>query len=315
MTLVEPAAASATTTMPSIFALTPMPTAQGQYAFSIELDAEEPYLDDHRPGGDPLFSTVMAIEAAVTAARHVVSAATQASVSRVSVYKPYILTGNRPHIVDLHVVRTDDVAVALHCALSSKQAGSSVPHLEATVTFDTPTVSAPMSTPAQIHPPPQGGSMVGGAQIYQLFFHGPSFQVIDAAQYRDGEMLCRLNRELPPGHRTPGNVSQMAPRLIEFALQSAGLLDIATHGHMNIPHAIGSIQRYVPIDVDAPATLFSRASYGSSEEPHINVEIVDVSGRVILRIEEYRTVALPFAICSDALAELRAQLRGSSGTS
>jgi hypothetical protein len=306
MSLAEPAAASTGAPMPGIFTLIPVSTADGHYTFSIELDAKEPYLDDHRPGGDPLFSTVMAIEAAVSGARHCVSSAAPASVTGVNVYKPYILTAKHRHAIDLHVVRTDDVAPAFRCSLSSTQGGGTVPHLDATVRFATTTA------PTVTRPLPEVGPVVDGAQVYQLFFHGPSFQVIGAARYHDGTMLCRLNRNLPTAHRAAGTVSQMAPRLIEFALQSAGLLEIATTGRMKIPHAIGSIERHLPIDVDSPGTLFARASYGSSDELHIDVEILDTSGRVALSVEEYRTVVLPFDVSAHGVTALRAQLRGAS---
>jgi hypothetical protein len=123
-------------------------------------------------------------------------------------------------------------------------------------------------------------------------------------------MLCRLRQKLPASHRVGATVSQTAPRLIEFALQSAGLLEVARNGRMKIPDSIGSIDRFVAIDVDEPMEIFAMASYGTANEAFINVDIVDASGRLILRVNEYRTVVLPFAVSAGAVAALHARFHG-----
>jgi hypothetical protein len=258
----------------------------------------------------------MAIEAAVAGAR-CFAADGKASVADVHVYKPYILAANRPHAIDLSVVRRKDDRDAFVCTLSSVQEGNPeaqrVTHLRADVRF------AAASDPATRPPPrpmsgqlrlPSVGPCVTSANIYELFFHGPSFQVIGEAQYWSGEMRCRLRQKLPASHRVGATVSQTAPRLIEFALQSAGLLEVARNRRMKIPDFIGSIDRFVAIDVDAPMEIFAIASYGDVDEAFINVDVVDAFGRLILRVKEYRTVVLPFAFSVGAIAALHARFHG-----
>jgi hypothetical protein len=258
----------------------------------------------------------MAIEAAVAGARFFAPDG-KATVADVHVYKPYILTANRPHAIDLSVVRRKDRMGAFVCTLSSVQSANPeelpVTHLRAGVRF-----AAPDDPATRVPPPPvtrqfqfpSRGPLVTAADIYALFFHGPSFQVVGEAQYRSGEMRCRLAQNLPRSHRAGGTASQVAPRLIEFALQSAGLLEVARNGRMRIPDFIGSIERFVPIDVDAQTQIFAMASYGTVNEAFINVDVVDASGRLILRVNEYRTVVLPFSFSADAIAALHVRFRG-----
>jgi len=312
MTPAEAGAAGGRDRRAGLFTLHPLTASRDEAKFAIALDAREPYLDDHRPGGNPLFSTVMAIEAGVTGARFFAPDG-MATVNAVFVYKPYVIGANPPHVIDLNVVRTQDEEDSFAFTLSSVQDGQSVAHLRAVVRFATAADAATRRPPSRMpghFQLPSSGPLVNAAKVYELFFHGPSFQVIGGAQYRSGEMLCRLRQKLPDSHRVSGTVSQMAPRLIEFALQSAGLLEVACNGRMKIPDFIGSIERFVAIDVDAPLEIFAVASYGAVDQAFINVDIVDAANRLILRVNEYRTVVLPFSFSAEVIAALRARFHG-----
>jgi hypothetical protein len=161
--------------------------------------------------------------------------------------------------------------------------------------------------------PPVAAQGVGGGDIYRLFFHGPAFRVVDRAQYRNARMYCRLAPDLPPSHRGRSTASEMAPRLIEFALQSAGLLELAVSGRMMIPHSVASIERFLPIDVDHAGAIFATAAFDAQDPAAVTIDVTDELGRTALRVVRYRTEPLPFAVNVIASSRLREQLLGNAG--
>jgi hypothetical protein len=293
----------------------------GAARFLLELDADQPYLRDHRPGDASLFSTVMGLEAAVAAARGLATADGTAFLSDIRVLKPYIATGDGPHVVELRVTPVPQTAdEAFDCTLLSNVAtGGPIEHLRTRVTFAPPgpsiTPAAPMrSSQVRSHPPGEPPS-VSQAEIYDLFFHGPAFQVVAGAQYQNGSMTCRLAPELPPSHRGRPPDSELSPRLIEFALQCAGLLELAESGRMMIPDAIARIERFRPLDVDHWKPLVAHATRSAATDPAIDVaaidvEVVDESGGLVLRVERYRTLPLPFPLNAAAATRLHRRLVG-----
>ncbi len=299
--------------MAGLFNLLPRARSPKEATFAIDLDPREPYLDDHRPGGTPLFPTVMGIEVCVIGAQDFIVQTVGATVSCIDVHKPFVLQEGKPSTIELSVVRSDDEAkIDCRCALFSTQGGHTALHLEATVQFDSKPntiCSTRLPSDSRKNPHPSGGPLVKGTQVYELFFHGPSYQVIYEAEFQAGEMLCTLNSLLPASHRSSSADSAMAPRLIEFALQSAGLLEIATNGRMMIPHSIECIDRLVAADVTPLTAMQARAAYRPGDDRCIDIEILDESERAALLVRGYRTVDLPFALPADRVARLQKQLR------
>jgi hypothetical protein len=147
------------------------------------------------------------------------------------------------------------------------------------------------------------GQAVDGSEIYRLFFHGPAFRVVAAAEWREGSLLARLNNALPPWRRD-GRAPPGAPRLLEFALQSAGLLALAEQPAMEIPRHIARIDRYLP--TAETAVLFAKASRGADG---IDIDLFDRDGLVHLRVAGYRTAPLPYPVGRDRMEALHQALR------
>jgi hypothetical protein len=289
--------------------------------FEIRLDVQQPYLNDHRPGGAPLLSTVMGLEAVVAAARRRATFDTPAWLSDVCVCKPFIAAGDGPHVVEVWVARVAPAFGAVFdCTLlSSIGAGEHLEHLRARVTFAergpagaraAPRHAAADGRPSMVEATPLSpATSVSQVDVYDLLFHGPAFQVVAGAHYREGSMTCPLTVRLPPSHDRAVE-SEVAPRLIELALQCAGLLELAQSGRMMIPHSIAWIDRFLPLDVDHGAPLAARATRSAAADPAIDIEVTDELGRLVLRVERYRTVLLPFAMNEGAAARLRRHLLG-----
>jgi len=301
--------------MPGLFAPIPLGLSGNESWFTLRLDVNEPYLTDHRPGGDPLFSTVMGLEAAVAAARQVASTPAPASLRAVRVLEPYIALGTGPHVVELSIrASSGNPRRCFDCTLFSRQDDGQVScHLQVQVEFSGAPVDA-AATAASMRASPSDGlapRAVTQRDVYALFFHGPAFQVVASAAVRSGLMQCRFASGLPPSHRHRPSDSEIAPRLLEFALQSAGLLELTDSGRMMIPHSIGRVDRFSSVDVDYSGELVSVARFGSPERSSIDVDILDERGRLMMRVGQYRTEPLPFVGNATAAARLRRLLQNS----
>jgi hypothetical protein len=293
----------------SLFDPAPLASPEGETRFTLPLAVDEPYLRDHQPGGQPLFSTVMGLEAIVAAARRVRASTAPAVLEDIRVFKPYIVHGDGPHVVELGVTHSLTSDEGLECTLLSRHTdGEETDHLRARVTFPAHARPAVIPTPAGSSGNPIGTRMADGAAVYDLYFHGPSFQVVDGFEFQDDQMVCRLRQRLPPSHRNRSCDSETAPRLIEFGLQCAGLLELAVGGRMMIPHSIARIDRFLSLDVDHPGDIRSIARFQPAERSGVDVDILDGHDRLVLRINQYRTAPLPFAVNQAAAARLRTEL-------
>ncbi len=136
------------------------------------------------------------------------------------------------------------------------------------------------------------------------------------------EAVVAAARGLATAERLPtAGDSELSPRLIEFALQCAGLLELAESGRMMIPDAIARIERFLPLDVDH-VPLWARAARSTAAEratdvaaiaaAAIDIEVVDELDRLVLRVERYRTLPLPFPMNAGAATRLRRRLVGSN---
>lgn len=272
---------------------------------SAELDARQPYLNDHRPGGRPLFGTAMGIDVMARAARRLMPEASLSCISEVQIGEACVIDEEPSPLRQIEIDVRLDQADAQHsssiCTVSSAAAsGGIVRHFAARVHFSRirPTSMQGKDAPAKFNPP-----WVTESQVYGLFFHGPFFQVIDTA--------CLLKNELVARSRLP-TMNTADPRIVEFCLQSAGLLELADTGRMMIPHAIRYIELF-DIASGSPADSLvasaRRTRDSGSPAAAIDVEAFDAAGRLRLRITAYETRPLPFPAEETSVARLRDTLR------
>jgi hypothetical protein len=131
---------------------------------------------------------------------------------------------------------------------------------------------------------------VGGEAVYEVYFHGPAYQVLDRAWLDDGHIIGRLASGLPADHEPASQPTEFVPRLIELCFQTAGLWELGTAGRMALPTHVDRVVRFAA--GEKPGTLWAVVS---PREEGLDAEIVDEAGRVRLRLEGYRTIELPTA--------------------
>ena len=210
---------------------------------ALRLDAREPYLDHHRPGVLPLLGTAMGV----------------ALLSRIAV--PLLDEADADTEPGRNLVISDvrigpalqvagsgaEVAVS---ATTSVEIGGPMVHVELSSAIEAPAVvhyqaafASERSAPA--HRSGRGairdGDTVDADHIYELFFHGPAFRVLAAAGLAGGAMVARASA-VPALTRQPAPVDPVDPVLVELAMQTAGLLEVATRRRMMIPASIARVE-------------------------------------------------------------------------
>ena len=150
--------------------------------------------------------------------------------------------------------------------------------------------------------PSSSQNTVTSDDIYEIYFHGPAYQVVESA-WMDGDAVAALMAEdLPLNHKPADQELTTTPRLTELAFQTAGIWEIGTTGAMALPFHIDRI-------VYATASAGSAGSMYAVVRPGVDggfdATIVDDQGAVRVAMFGYRTVRLPGSIDAAAVAPLK----------
>jgi hypothetical protein len=144
---------------------------------------------------------------------------------------------------------------------------------------------------------PKDSGGVGSDDLYEVYFHGPTYQVLDHAWRSGTDVGGALASGLPANHTPDSKSLVTGPRLLELCFQTAGAYEIGTTGTMALPMRIGRVTYGTGALVDtAPATAVVTDSGDG-----FDATVVTAEGAVLL-LEDYRTVQLPGAM-DDALVE------------
>lgn len=262
----------------------------------LTLDAAHPTLDDHRPGGLPLFGTAMGIGALIEAGATDGLWDGACRIQAVDVHAPYILDHPGPHRLAVELGVAGDGTVRS----PGQPGGEDVVHFAGHIGQGT----LPIAWHAPTLPDLGPAHTVDQRSIYQAFFHGPTFQVVGAARLSGSALFARLAHPPAIGVIAPVN------RLIEFGLQSAGLLELAISRRMMIPSSIDSIDVFAPAPTFADEDIVAQArqTRESSSITRSDIAIWAKSGILLMQISGYRTVELPFPIELQKIADLRERL-------
>ena len=273
------------------------------------LDPRQPFLDHHRPGGLPLLGTVMGIELMAKAALLFSDRKHVTGIEAVRIQAPLIFSVECYRSIAL---RTQAHGIAggeawMDCDLASAAPdGDNIVHFTGRVLAGAafPAVPAFGTIPEN-----SGFPEVGQEDIYRLFFHGPCFRVLHSVRWTGKAAVGRLARGLPALQRQAQVYTVVAPQVLEFCLQTAGLLELADTGRLMIPERIARIERLSDIGAGSSVALLAVASRRDDDAAAIDVLVLDEEGRVHVRVHSYRTCPLPFAADADAIALLRQKMR------
>jgi len=284
----------------------------------VTLDpSQEPFLHDHALDGTPLLPGVMGIEGFATAAQHISSILGAGDTNRFRVdtmediefLVPFKFYHNKPrHIIwkakPIQRVSGLVIEVTLESRSPSKletESDQMVRHFAGKVHLQP--ISEPVPEISTSAPKWNGGYTLQDSDIYKLYFHGPSFQVLEGVVRSGGNMLGKLRKDLPVITANPDRLNT-APLLLELCLQTAGIWEIGLTGSLSLPHSIGKVQLYRREVNNEPIFADVRLEK-EGEELVFFSQVVDSKGRVYLEMENYRTIATPASVDQSLRAPLQ----------
>ena len=196
---------------------------------------------------------------------------------------------------------SDDILA--RCALTAER---TLPGQDAALvtTHFTGTVRLTGAPPADERAPAVGaaeGPELTPEEVYALYFHGPAYQVVDAAWAADGAAVARLADPLPDDH-VPGAAPLVtAPRLVELCFQAAGLWEAGHDARLALPHHVGSL-RVLGVPSGGPLYAVARRV----GDGLVDCVVLDTAGRVLVRLDGYQSVPLPSPVSGDVVSPLAA---------
>lgn len=155
-------------------------------------------------------------------------------------------------------------------------------------------------------PPPAARTTVEDKDIYEVYFHGPAYQVLDTAWRDDGVVVGRMSARLPENHQPAELQIVTEPRLVELCFQTAGVWQIGTTGRMGLPQHIDQVKIVQPADkVEGRLhAMVSPIDGGKSFDAYVT----DEAGNLYVVLHGYRTAELPEDVDPDKRKPLRAAM-------
>ncbi|NPV74744.1 MAG: SDR family oxidoreductase [Anaerolineae bacterium] len=280
-----------------------------------DLDPQtEQYLKDHALNGIPVLPGVMGIEGFSVAARHISSVLGStrgsfqvAGLEDIQFLAPFKFYRNEKRRIawNAQAIHTGN-GLVVHVSLESNSV-SKIQPAERLLHFTGKVKLLPSNEAlekAAVKPPHWNGAYkVEAEQIYRLYFHGPTFQVLEGVQRSEEGVTGKLRADLPPiiGDR---QTSLTRPALVELCLQTAGIWEIGKTGVLGLPGSIGSLKLYEVRASDA--AIFAQVQ-PRQENGHLSfdAQVVDARGRLYLELKDYRTSPLPYAVESGLIEPLK----------
>ncbi|HEX9815508.1 MAG TPA: SDR family NAD(P)-dependent oxidoreductase, partial [Candidatus Thermoplasmatota archaeon] len=213
----------------------------------------DPYLRDHAVDGVPYLPGVFGIEAFAEAAQLLVPEKVFLGARDVEYHLPAKVLRNQPLEVTIHVAlaREDKDEVSLGCRLQSvfvnpkgERLGAPRVHFSGTVVFGDRRPDVPIRDASNL---PE--TSIAAGDIYQRYFHGPSFQVLDALHPDEEEKRIVGVYAWPqaPLFGVTRGEFLTAPLVRELAYQTAGGFDLFVKQNLALPKGVQRMRFY-----DAP---------------------------------------------------------------
>ena len=282
------------------------------YSIETILDPkDQPFLHDHQIDGTPVLPGVMGVEAFAEAAQCLLPGWHVESVEDVDFLAPFKFYRGAPRAVriETQVDPQGDHLVA-ECkligqrSLANQAESQRMMHFTGRVQLANKPLQPP---PATRFVAPRGNS-VESADIYQIYFHGPAYQVLEKAWWDGKQIVGLLAKGLPPNHHPSDLPTIMAPRLLELCFQSAGVWELSVKGRMALPQHLQQVTLFQPPNL-SEGRLYAVVTPDEIQNSFA-AEVLDENGNCYLCLNGYQTVALPEFVDAGRLRYLQSMLSG-----
>ncbi len=286
-------------------------SAGGMLTVLTELDpSRQAFLNDHRIDGIPVLPGVMGLEGFAETATALLEGFKLVQLEDVDLMAPFKFYRDEPRTLILHARLRDGGGgtVLADCELVGRRAlrgqdGQETRHFMGRARLARKAPAAPKAAVSPKDSDDETG--VGREVVYEIYFHGPAYQVLDRAWRDDGHIVGRLADELPDDHEPADQPMELAPRLIELCFQTAGIWEIGTTGRMALPMHIDRVTRFT--GGKKQGRLWAVVT-PRENGVGVDADVVDQTGRVRMRLEGYRTSEVPGALEPTAVAPIRSAM-------
>jgi acyl transferase domain-containing protein/NAD(P)-dependent dehydrogenase (short-subunit alcohol dehydrogenase family) len=269
----------------------------------------QPFLHDHQIDGTPVLPGVMGIEAFAEAAKCLLPDWTIESIQQVDFLAPFKFYRQEPRTLTVEaLIHPRGDALAADCRLIGYRTLPNQTDLQATTHF-TATVRLTKKPQLAVIASALGsltGPTVEASLIYQLYFHGPAYQVLERAWWDGKRIVGLLAKDLPSNHHPADLPTLMAPRLIELCFQTAGVWEMSVKGRIGLPQHIDHVS-LMREPAMAEGRLYA-VVIPNSKQGSFDAEVLDVAGNCYVQLGGYRTVAIPNGVDSERIKELQTVL-------
>ncbi len=259
--------------------------------FNLELD---PYLADHAIEGTPYVPGVMGIETFMETATALGGKVPQ-GLKDVHFYLPIKLLRNRPQAVRvIGKNENGDIAMEIESDfLNSKgiKMGNTRRHFTAHALqegFVSTFNEVKPFIPTNLNMVPQ----VSKEEIYQKYFHGPSFQVLGGILKADAESSLAVYNTTPRPQWPDGQKVLLAnPMLIEAAFQCCGFRDMTIENRMTLPDAISEVAIFKRDVPPAKLYLYGRFKGFTADGKSLHdAYVFDENGTLWVEVHGYQAI-------------------------
>ncbi len=261
--------------------------------------AQQPFLFDHMVDeGVPWLPGVMGTEALAEVASLLVPGTTVAAVENLQILGAFKFHRNKPTTLYLSATarpREDGTLVADVWLRSQFQPPKSdLPptikdHFHAQVLLQQ---GALKGIKAKFKAPKAEALPIAQDRIYQVFFHGPAYQVIERASVEGDTVTALMAHDLGPNTSPADVASLMAPRLVELCFQAAALWSIDKKHAMALPSGAAMITAYRQPEEAKGKRLYALVK-SIDEGAAYDAQVVDEAGNVYVNVKDYWTVQVP----------------------
>ncbi|HSN84171.1 MAG TPA: SDR family NAD(P)-dependent oxidoreductase [Polyangiales bacterium] len=268
---------------------------------------EQPFLYDHRIGGTPVLPGVMGIEGFGEVSKTLFPDWHIRAIEDVEFLAPFKFYRDEPRTLTWSVLfSTDGDDVVAQCQLVGARNIMGRNELKKHFTAAVRLSREPIEEGRSEGLPEVAGQTVAEQDIYQVYFHGPAYRVLDQVWKNDGLVVGRMSAALPNDRQPPGLAFVTEPRLVELCFQTAGVWQIGTSGKMGLPQHVDEVLFVRPAD-GANGRLHAVVAPrdgGRSFDAHVT----DEDGRLYVVLRGYRTAELPDEVDPEKRRPLRAAM-------
>jgi NAD(P)-dependent dehydrogenase (short-subunit alcohol dehydrogenase family)/phosphopantetheinyl transferase/3-hydroxymyristoyl/3-hydroxydecanoyl-(acyl carrier protein) dehydratase len=212
-------------------------TSKGLAGYTTLHPNTHKWLSDHAIGDTPVLPGVIGLELMAQTFQSVHHNQQIGGISNVQFHRPVKFHRDQP--VDIEIL-VDILGTTAQCTLLSTRtlAGG---RIQRTTHFEATMHISPAFQHKLLREEPLQDVTLSNEDVYKVFFHGPTFQVMDTGRSLSPKELlmdCMID------HQSTGPNNQTSPLTIESAFQTAGWLHYHNTKETVLPSAIQSIRIY-----------------------------------------------------------------------